>query len=177
METATIQSPPRTMMEVFKSLPEGTLVQLIENNLTMAPAPRPLHQEILNDINFELLKFVKQEQTGTIYTSPIDVYLDDQNIFQPDILFISNDNKGVIRDDGLHGAPDLVIELLSSSTAKYDLHEKKDVYERSGVKEYWIVDPETKEVQGYFLEKGGYGEPVIEKGIIHSRMLDYEFNF
>lgn len=81
----------------------------------------------------------------------MDVYLEDENIFQPDILFISNENQHVIEEDGIHGAPDLVIEILSPGTAKYDLMKKKDVYERRGDKEYWIVNPETKLVQGYFL--------------------------
>jgi len=177
METTMIQSPPRTLMEVFKNLPESTRVQLIKNKLILAPAPRPLHQEILNDINFELLKLVKRKKNGIIYTSPIDVYLDDKNAFQPDIIFLSNENRVIIREDGLHGAPDLVIELLSPSTAKYDLHEKKDVYEHSEVQEYWIVDPATKEVQGYILEEGLFGKPITDKGVIKSRLLDHEFRF
>ncbi|HLT93063.1 MAG TPA: Uma2 family endonuclease [Membranihabitans sp.] len=79
--------------------------------------------------------------------------------------------------DGFHGAPSLVIELLSPGTAHYDLHEKKFVYERHGVQEYWIVDPDTKEVDGYFLENAKYGEAVRLNGTITSRLLGQDFDF
>lgn len=166
------------MLEVFKSLPEGTLVQLIENKIIMSPSPIVRHQRISNDINVQLYNFVKQNQLGDVLDAPLDVYLDEQNVFQPDIIFISKVNRGIIQEDGfINGAPDLIIELLSPSTAKYDLNQKKDVYERSGVKEYWIVDPGNKEVQGYFLEERSFGEPIIAKSVIHSRLLDHEFTF
>ena len=165
------------MMEVFKSLPEGTLVQLIENNLVMSPAPTYRHQDILNIINNKIFNFVSKNNLGKVQIASLDVYLDEKNAFQPDIIFISNDNMEIIQKNGLHGAPDLVIELLSPSTAKYDRNEKKDVYERSGVKEYWIVDPESKEVEGYILEGGLYGKPIIDRGKIHSPLLDQEFPF
>src|SRR5699024_2227916 len=141
MSTDVITKPPRTMMGVFRSLPEGKLVQLIENNIVMSPAPKFQHQKILGDIYFQLQKFIKDKELGQVVMAPVDVYLGDKNAFQPDILFISNERKSRIEEDGLHGAPDLVIEILSPSTAKYDLEEKKDIYERFGVKEYWIVEP------------------------------------
>lgn len=177
MNDTLVQSPPRTLMEVFKRLPEGTLIQLIENQLVMTPAPLLRHQRLLNKINFELLKVVAKNRLGEVFVAPLDVYLDDTNAYQPDIIFISKDNKGIIHDDGLHGAPDLVIELLSPSTARYDLQEKKYVYERSGVLEYWIVDPANKEVEGYFLEDGCYGDPIKAKGLIQSKILDQSFTF
>jgi Uma2 family endonuclease len=107
----------------------------------------------------------------------MDNYFDDENVFQPDILFVSNERLHVIEEDGLYGAPDLVIEILSPSTAKYDLGEKKDVYERSGVKEYWIIDPATESVHGYFLTNGLFDEIANDKNIIRSRLLNTEFRF
>lgn len=177
MEKSMVKSPPRTMMEVFKSLPEGTLIQLIENNLVMSPAPNYKHQDILNIINNKIFNFVNEHKMGKVQIASLDVYLDDKNVFQPDIIFISNENMDIIRKNGLYGAPDLIIELLSPSTAKYDRNEKKDVYERSGVKEYWIVDPEGKEVEGYILEKGLYGKQITDRGKIPSRLLKNEFTF
>lgn len=173
METL-IASPPRTMMEVYKSLPEGTPVQLIENNIVMAPAPLYKHQRISNDINVKLSNFVNKNKSGEVLAAPFDVFLDEVNVFQPDIMFISNNNKDIIGKDGLHGAPDLVIEILSPSTAKYDLNQKRVVYQRSGVKEYWIVDPESKETQGYVLKDGRYGEPLILERKIKFDLLDLE---
>lgn len=72
--------------------------------------------------------------------APYEVYLDDENIFQPDIIVVLNDHLNLIKRKGLYGPPDLVIEILSSSTAKYDQEKKKSVYERYGVQEYWIVE-------------------------------------
>lgn len=171
--------PPRTLMEVFKSLPEGTLAQLIENTLVITPAPLYIHQKVLSDIHLLMGTFVKQHQLGEVLVAPIDVYLDEENAFQPDIVFINNEQSGIIiKEDGLHGAPNLVVEILSPSTAEYDLNEKKDVYERCGVQEYWIVDPATKFVQGFFLnEESRYEDPKKNKGFIQSRLLDTRFDF
>ncbi len=171
------KNPPRTLLEVFRGLPEGTLAQLIENEIVMSPAPSDSHQKILNEINFQLLGFVKNHQLGEVRVAPYDVYLDGKNAFQPDIIFVGNESLELIEEDGLHGAPDLVIEVLSPSTAKYDLDEKKDVCERHSVKEYWIVDPETKSTQGYYLDDGSFIALGKNKGVIASRLLGSDFNF
>src|SRR5699024_9382959 len=101
--------PPRTMMEVFQSLPEGTLVQLIENNLVMSPAPLDRHQKTLVEIHFQLHAFIREKGLGETRVASYDVYLDRKNAFQPDIIFISNERLSLIEEDGLRGAPDLVI--------------------------------------------------------------------
>ena len=178
MRSTVLKHPPRTIIEVFKSLPEGTLAQLIENNLVMSPSPLDIQQKILNEINYHLLTFVKKHKLGEVRLAPYDVYLDRENVFQPDIIFIGKDRLHLIKENGLHGAPDLVIEILSPSTAKYDLGEKKDVYERCSVKEYWIVEPESKSVQGFSLkEKGSFVEIEKNNGLIHSWLFGAEFRF
>ena len=121
-------SPPHTMLEAFKSFPEGTLVQLINNQIVTAAAPLDIHQLVLGEIFVELSIKVKRDKVGQTRVAPYDVFLSSKNVFQPDICFIANENLYKIEKDGLHGAPDLVIELLSPSTSKYDLDEKKDVY-------------------------------------------------
>jgi len=177
METLIKHQPPRTIREVFDGLPEGTLAQLIENQIVMSPSPTDSHQKVLNRINFLLLSFLENNLLGEIRIAPYDVHLDPENVFQPDIIFISADNLPKIHENGLHGAPDLVIELLSPSTSSYDLNQKKSAYERHGVSEYWIVDPRTKEVQGYFLKEGIFELSHEERGVIYSGLLDMEFNF
>src|SRR5438046_721078 len=129
MSSEVMIRPPRTMLEVFKSLPEGTLVQLIENNLIIAPSPKDRHQKYLLELAFQLLTHVRSKGSGEVRIALYDVYLDQKNAFQPDLIFISNENLYKIEEDGLHGAPDLVVEILSPSTAKYDLRKKKAVYE------------------------------------------------
>ena len=84
----------------------------------------------------------------------MDVQLDDGNIYQPDILYITEDRRSDIIKERIQGAPDLVIEILSPSNAYYDLRLKKDIYEKYGVKEYIIVDPIQQNAEVHLLEKG-----------------------
>ena len=177
METLITTRPPRTIREVYDALPEGTPAQLIENQLVMSPSPTDNHQKVLNRINFLILKYLESNPIGELRIAPYDVHLDDENVFQPDIIFIKNENLSKIEQNGFHGAPSLVIELLSPGTARYDRYQKKVVYERSGVQEYWIVDPDTKEVEGYYLENAKYGEAVRLNGTITSRLLGQDFDF
>jgi len=177
MESVITQQPPRTIREVFDGLPEGTLAQLIENQLVMSPSPTDSHQKILHKISVKIFNYLEDNPLGEVRIAPYDVHLDPENVFQPDIIFIRKDNLFKIQEDGLHGAPDLVIELFSSSTSRFDLNQKKAVYERYGVQEYWIVDPKTKDVQGFFLKDGSYDSPQRSTGNIHSWMLDQEFRF
>lgn len=102
----------------------------------------------------QLGSFIKRNKLGETRVAPYDVYLDDDNVFQPDIIFIDKTNTPLIKSEGLHGAPDLVIEILSPESTRFDRGEKKAVYERSGVKEYWLVDPETKNAEGFVLKAG-----------------------
>jgi Uma2 family endonuclease len=176
MQQAVI-TPPRTMLEAFKSFPEGTLVQLINNQLVMAAAPLDVHQLVLGEIHYELFGFVKKNKLGQTRVAPYDVFLSNKNVFQPDICFIANENLHKIQADGLHGAPDLVIELLSPSTSKYDLDEKKDVYERYGVKEYFIIEPATKNLDHYWLVNGEYEKQLATAGTINSQLLNCQIIF
>ena len=177
MDTSVRIQPPRTLREVYDALPEGTLAQFVDGQLVMSPGYSFNHQILLNKINLLLLQYVETHNWGEVIVGPFDVHLDKQNVFQPDIIFIKKEQLAQIQKDGLHGAPVLVIELLSPGTARYDLNQKKVAYERSGVREYWIVDPDTKAVQGYFLESGEYGVPVHLIAKISSRVLDHEFEF
>lgn len=169
--------PPRSIREVFDRLPEGTLAQLIENQLIMTPAPTDNHQRILHTISVRIFNYLEKNPIGLVRIAPYDVFLDEQNVFQPDIIFIKNEKTNSIRSDGLHTTPDLVIEILSPSSFQYDLHQKKDVYERFGITEYWVVDPLTKEVQGYMLEAGRYGSPLLSTEEFKSEVLGTSIKF
>ncbi len=174
---ATIQRPPKTMFEVFESLPEGTLAQLINNQLVMSPAPSFAHQMVLMDISGRIHSFLEKNLVGIVLVAPFDVYLDRRNAFQPDIIFVGNEKKDLIKENGLHGAPDIAIEILSPSTAKYDLDEKMQVYATKGVQEYWIVDPHEKRATGYWLVKDEYHVFAEEVGVLNSKLLKKKFKF
>jgi Uma2 family endonuclease len=175
--TQTLIRPPKTMLEVWESLPEGTLCQLINNKLIMSPAPQDLHQVILGEIYFETSLFLRKNKLGEIRLSPYDVHLSKQNILQPDLLFIKNENLYKIKTRGLFGAPDLIIEILSPSTSQFDFKEKKFIYEEYGVQEYFIVDPNTKMVDSFFLKGKKYETQKSIAAKINSTILGTKISF
>ena len=109
--------------------------------------------------------------------APVDVYLDEENAYQPDILFVTKENISRIKENGLHGAPDLVIEILSPSNEAFDKEGKKDIYEKAGVKEYFLVDPYEKVVSHFLLVQDEYHELEKTKGELRSNILDAAFTF
>lgn len=173
-----IEQIPRTALEVFKMLPEGTACEVIDNVLYMSPAPTFIHQRSLLKIAGFLDLFVTQNQLGIVVSPPFDVYLDEErNAVQPDILFIKEERNNIIHKNGIHGSPDLIVELLSSNRT-HDTQLKYSLYEEKGVKEYIIVDPETREVWQYVLENGHYKESgPTEKGKIHINLLNLDIEF
>ncbi len=137
----------RATIEDYERLPEGAPYQLIAGELIMTPSPTPFHQSIIYQLILELGFFVKRNKLGKILPAPIDVYLSDEDIYQPDLIFIRADRARGIRKDKLRIIPDLVEEVLSPSTAYYDLTRKKEMYCISGVTEYWIVNPEAETIE------------------------------
>ena len=173
-----IPSPPRTIMEVYKSLPEGTLAELINGQIYMSPTPTNQHQRIVGKLFRKLCYFVEQADLGEIFLSPSDLYLDELvNAVQPDLYFISKTNTMVV-DPVIPncGIPDLMVEILSSDR-KYDLVTKKDLYEKFGVKEYWIIDPFTKEAIVYQYSNSAYQLTGKSTGKIYSPLFKNEFEF
>lgn len=143
--------------EDYAKLPEGLPYQLIGGKLIMTPAPSTYHQEISKRLEFLLYEYAELKQKlGKVFDAPIDVYFEEEETYQPDIIFISNDRIGIIKKEKIEGAPDIIIEILSPSTAYYDLVHKKDIYAKHGVKEYWIVDPIEKWVESYKNENGKF---------------------
>lgn len=179
MMKPTLDSPPRTLMEVYKSLPEGTLAELMENNIYMSPAPLYNHQKTLQKIFVKLDSLITDTGLGDVLIAPFDVYLDEEsNAVQPDIIVVLEGNKKIIDKRGhIHGVPDMIIEILSEGNKDHDKVKKRALYERFGVKEYWMVDPETKLATGLTLKDQHY-EPIAEYvGKIGSFLLGTEISF
>ena len=122
--------------------------ELIDGELYMAPAPSYDHQSGSYNLTLILGGFVSASRLGVLRYSPFDVYLSDGDVLQPDIVFISNDRLHIIHSDGLHGAPDLVVELLSPGTERIDRTLKRERYEKFGVGEYWLVGPDSEDNRG-----------------------------
>lgn len=100
-------------------------------------------------------------QSGTIVMAPMDVHLDEDNMLQPDLIFVSSENAAILRDGFIYGAPDLVVEILSDSTARRDKTIKKMTYERFGVREFWIADAENRYIEQFVLLDGTYRQVAI----------------
>ncbi len=140
----------------YSKLDDNKRYELVEGRLIMAPAPGPEHQRILSDLNELIKKFAKENNLGVVYFSPLDVMLDELNVVQPDLLFIANKNFNIIDKRYVKGVPDLIIEILSENSLQQDRIIKKELYEKFGVKEYWIVDPAYKAIEVFTLKKGKY---------------------
>ena len=151
MSTAVVLPPPLTV-EHYKLLPEnGPRYQLIEGDLYMAPAPNRYHQDISRNLEYILLDYLADHPIGKLYDAPFDVYLDEHNVFQPDIVVVLNDRLSILTDAGTEGAPDFVVEILSPKTARFDRDNKKRVYASHRVRELWIIDPEPQSIECYLL--------------------------
>src|SRR4030042_1138434 len=152
----TVIEKKKYTYEDYLKTPEDERYELIEGELLRTPAPIPRHQRISRELEFELLRFVKANDLGEVIYAPCDVYLDNENVVQPDILLISKERLSIIGEKNIQGAPDIVIEIISENTAYRDLVQKKKLYARFGVKEYWIVIPGEELVEIYTLKVNTY---------------------
>lgn len=128
--------------------------ELIDGNvILMSPRPTVNHNFVSGNI-YRIFSNYLHGKSCVPFADGTDLYLTDTDRFIPDGMIVCDRDK--IQMDGVHGAPDLVIEVLSPSTARYDRGHKKDIYERCGVREYWIVSPTDKSVEQYILENGRF---------------------
>ena len=169
-------TPPRTGLEAFELLPEGTLCQLINDAIIISPTQYISHASVKSKIFIPIYNFLKNRNLGIAFCAPVDVYLNNKNVYQPDIFFIAAENADIIKDRGIFGVPDLVIEVLSSDK-NYDLVTKKGVYEKCGVKEYWVVDPVSKWCEGFVLTDGRFVSVGEKTGQVLIKMFDLLITF
>ncbi len=139
--------------------PDDERYELLGGELVMAPAPRLPHQMICMELGALLHMFVKTSGLGRVYPSPCDVVLSETDVVQPDLLFVANERAHILFDgDNVQGAPDLVVEILSPSTAERDRRFKRALYARYGVSEYWLVDPDARTVTVLLLGASDFEE-------------------
>ncbi len=146
----TQQKPQvRTKLTVadYMNTPDEVRYQLIDGELILVPSPTRKHQSVSSRLFVVLDRFVRTYRLGETYYAPFDVVFPNHEVFQPDILFVSNERGEIITEANIQGAPDLVVEILSPSSARYDRGHKQTVYAREGVREYWIVDPAAETVE------------------------------
>ena len=158
----------------YLKIEDNNRYEIFNGELLMVPAPSTDHQEISGNIGFLIWSFVKQKGLGKVFNAPVDVVFDDDEVFQPDIIFIKSENQSIIGKNAIQGVPDLIVEIVSPSSAFYDTIEKKEVYGKYGVTEYWLVFPDEKVIEIFILGKEGYVEfcKSKKKGIVKSNVLE-----
>lgn len=151
--------------EQYYQLPDGPpYFQLIEGELFMSPSPDFYHQELVTNLASEIRHFLKIYPIGKVAVAPSDVEFNGKNIYQPDVFFIRRERLGIIDRHGAKGPPDLVVEVISSSTGRLDLGPKKANYAKSGVVEFWAIYPREKKVEVFRFQESG-SAPVQTLGL------------
>ncbi len=130
--------------------------ELINGHLVGRKSPSIRHQELVGNVLMAIKIFTRKKQLGKVFSAPLDTVLDDGNAYHPDVLFVKKDRYHILdeKEEVVIGAPDLVVEILSKGTAIYDKGAKKDIYEKYGVREYWLIEPRNKSIEIYaFVEQ------------------------
>ena len=152
-----VRPNPRVKLTVddYMATPEGARYQLLDGELLLSASPSDRHQTVLLDLVLEVRPFVRTRRIGRMWVAPFDVIFSDTDVAQPDIVFVSNKRVGIVTEANIQGAPDLLVEIISPSTARYDRGYKMTLYWRHGVREYWIVDPFAETVEIFVPGESG----------------------
>ena len=135
---------------------DGFRHEIVDGEHYMSPAPATKHQKVSRKIHFQLYSQIEQKERGEVYCAPTDVELAKHDIVQPDIVVVLAEQISIITAKKIHGVPTLVIEILSESNRRYDQVLKYEMYQRTGVPEYWLVDPIAETVRQYVFVNGKY---------------------
>lgn len=156
---STAARPPRAKLgyREYCCFPDdGRRHEIIDGDHYMTPAPSTAHQTVSKRLQHQLYTQVELAGLGLVFNAPVDVQLTDHDIVQPDLVVVLKDRTRMITHTKIVGAPDLVVEILSPSTAAIDTSLKKQLYERMGVGEYWVADPENLRIDQFRLVDGVY---------------------
>jgi len=135
---------------------DGKRHELIDGEHYVTPSPNTRHQRIVRDLVILIGTHLKHQPAGEIFAAPFDVVFSDFDVVEPDLLFVSSERARVLTEKNVQGAPDLVVEVGSPATRRRDEKTKLQLYERFGVQEYWVVDPDLDAVKVYRLVEGRY---------------------
>jgi len=149
-----------TWQDVQQLPDDGHRHEAIEGELCVTPAPTPRHQDIVLRLALRLQALLVAPGHGRLWVAPVGVeFPDSAEGVQPDLVFVASGGKAEVGDAGIVGAPDLVIEILSPTTAHRDRGIKRKLYERQGVEQYWIVDPDAGAVEVWTYGERPSGAP------------------
>lgn len=138
--------------------------ELLQGELQVNPAPGTGHQTVVTNLAAILRDHVRPRHLGMVLVAPCDVLLTDITVVQPDVLFVSRERQAIVLSEHVRGAPDLVVEVLSPSTARADRHVKRQLYARYGVPHYWLLEPIQREAVAHSLVERIYQEIAAARG-------------
>ena len=140
---------------------DGQRHELIDGEHYVTPSPIPRHQQISGNLYWLLRSFLEEHPIGAVFYAPLDIVFSRFDVVEPDLLYLSNERAAqVMTDQNVQGTPDLVIEIGSPSTRKRDETIKRRLYERTGVPEYWVVDPEVDVIRVYRRDGDTFARPI-----------------
>src|ERR1700675_2209303 len=141
----------------YAALPDdGRRYELHRGELSAIPTPGTRHQRALIALGSRIYGHVRSRGLGEVLVAPTDCILSNVTVVQPDILYVATDRQAITSERGIEGAPTLVVEVLSPSTARLDRDRKMKLYAEHGVPYYWIVDPETRSIDAFALAGAEY---------------------
>ncbi len=175
-EPVSQNSPAATRLtyEDYLKTPDDERYELLDGALIVPPAPNTAHQSVQAELGWRMARFIREGGLGHLFFAPTDVVLSRTDVVQPDLLFISSERVDIITPANIQGAPDLIVEIRSDSTAERDESFKRQLYADCGVEEYWLVDPEAATISVLLLGENGYEEAATYTlgQILTSPMLD-----
>lgn len=146
-------------LERERGLDERLRWELLDGELVMAPAPRPAHHQVVAALYDRLRPAIRNR--AVLYFAPVDLYLDERTVLQPDLVVV---DRAQVGEEGLHGAPLLAVEVLSPSSRRNDLVTKLEILQRAGCPHYWVVDPACATLWAWRLVEGRYELQVRAQG-------------
>ena len=145
---------PKLTYQDYANLEGDERYELLDGELILVASPNRDHQMISLRLASRMLSFVDENDLGWVFDAPFDVLLTDTDTVQPDVMFVSREREHISTPANIQGAPDLVVEILSPSSSRRDWREKRELYARHGVLEYWIIDPTNRIVSVMQLQDG-----------------------
>lgn len=172
--SAAVERPGKLWTyDEYVRLDDDTRFEIINGKALMSPAPELSHQRWARKLFLAIERHIGSKNLGEVFFAPIDVVLDPRNVVQPDLVFVSTKNAGLLDHRGVMGTPDLVVEIVSPGTLRRDRYEKRELYAKFGVNEFWIADVANRSIEVLTLKPDGYQlhACATDKGKIQSPIL------
>jgi Uma2 family endonuclease len=154
---AVLENPEKVWTyEDYLGVGDEVYFEIINGKAFMSPAPELFHQRWAGRLYVAIQKHAEADKLGEVLFAPVDVVLDEHNVVQPNLVFISTANAGLLERRGIMGAPDLVVEIISPSSRRRDRYDKRELYARFGVKELWLADVANRSIEILAFTSGGF---------------------